>query len=267
MTFHDQKLERILQLLQLQPYWRSKELAKKLGISKSTIQKCLQELHDSGFAERIHGGVRRINLQIAKPIAINERIAKDAWAKELIGTAATDILPESGYVYLDAGTTLLPLAHALAGRCSNKLIFVTNDISIALILAKHNLKHMLLGGSLHPVTQTLSGPVSQYQICKYNFRVCFISANGIDAKGVVSCSLIEEALLKQLAMKQSSQKVLLAASSKWNYQAGAVISKLQSFDVWILDKISARIKAAGSKSKIKLLLAKQKDRSERGKKL
>ena len=261
MTFHAQKLERILQLLQLQPYWRSKDLAEKLNISKSTIQKCLQELHDSGLAERIHGGVRRINLQMARPITIDERMNKDARAKELIGTTAVDMLPEIGYIYLDAGTTLFPMAHALAGGCSSKLVFVTNDVSIASILAKYNLKHVLLGGFLHPVTQTLSGPVSQHQICNYNFGMCFISANGIDAKGVVSCSLIEEALLKQQAMKQSEQKVLLAASSKWNNQAGAVISRLESFDVWILDKISARLRAACSKNKVKLLLAKQKARN------
>ncbi len=252
MTFHDQKLEKIVALLELRPYWRSKDLAKKLGISKSTIQKCLQELHDANLAERIHGGIRRINLQPASPIALDKRIAEDAKAKEQIAAAAVKLLPKSGYVYLDAGTTMLPLAQLIANKGGRNLTFITNDVSIASVLAKREVKHILLGGSLHPVTQSLSGPLSQSQIGIYNFNTCFISANGVSADGTVTCSLMGEAMLKQQAIKQSANKVLLAASGKYNDKAPTVIAKLKEFDMWICEKPLAGIKNLCRKNKIKL---------------
>ena len=258
MTFHDQKLERIVSLLELRPYWKSVDLAKKLDVSKSTIQKCLQELHNAHLAERIHGGIRRKNLQLANPIALDERIAEDAKAKELIATTAVALLPVNGYIYMDAGTTLLPLAQLIINKGSTSLIIVTNDVSIASVLAKRNTKHILLGGTLHPVTQSLSGPMSQSQIGNYNFEVCFISTNGINTDGTVTCSLLEEALLKQQAMKQSAKKVLLATSRKYNNKTTSIIAKLNAFDIWICEKSLTGIKSLCRRNKVKLLLAKAK---------
>ena len=92
---------------------------------------------------------------------VEERAEEDAQAKETIAKTAINILPESGYVYLDAGTTLWPLAHKLNANSQSRLKYITNDVAIASILAKRNIPHIILGGQLHPVTKTLSGPISQ----------------------------------------------------------------------------------------------------------
>jgi len=223
MFFYHQKLEKIIELLEQKPYWKSKTLAAKLKVSKSTIQRCLQELHDTGQAERIHGGVRRINSQISMPVSVDERIERDLEAKESICEKALELFPATGYVYIDAGTTTLPLAQKVDNVKYCRLTFVTNSASIAISLARRKPKHILLSGQVHPITQTISGPVAQSQICDYNFDVCFISADGIDSDYGVTCSLSDEALLKRQALKQSDRKVLLAASSKWKVHSGTLI--------------------------------------------
>lgn len=255
--FHDQKVQKILELLEIKPYWKSIELVKKLKASRSTIQRCLQELHDTGLVERIHGGIKRIDQRLVAPIALDKRIDKDSTAKESIANAAIKLLPKNGYVYMDAGTTLLPLAVKLTYNSNPRLTYVTNDVAIASVLAQKDIPHDLIGGKFHPVTQTLSGPMSLEQLAQYNFELCFISSNGIDENGNVTCSVIEEALVKRQAIKQSSKKILLASSSKWKKQASAVITKLENFDVCITDKAVPKLKKLCKKNNTKLMIGKQ----------
>jgi DeoR family fructose operon transcriptional repressor len=261
MLFHDQKLEKISQLLELRPYWKSKNLAEKLGISKSTVQRCLQELNDTGLAERIHGGVRRKDYQQTAPVTVEERMAKDFDAKEIIAKQAIKLIPKSGYVYLDAGTTILPLSWELPAIVisnSSNLIFVTNDVSIATVLAKGHIKHILLSGQMHPVTQSISGPLSQSQIHNYNFEACFISVNGIDTDSTVTCSIIDESLLKREVIQHSKRKYLLSAYSNWGKQAGAVITKLSRFDVLVSERSDPKLKKICKSQGVDLLLAGRK---------
>lgn len=239
---HDQKIEKIMELLSIRPYWTSIDLTEKIGASRSTIQRLVQELHDAGLAERIHGGIKRIDKRLSGPITVEKRVEEDSQAKEIIANTAITLLPETGYVYLDAGTTLWPLAAKLNNHGHMNLRFITNDVAIASILAQKSISHILLGGNLHPVTKTLSGPVSQEQLSQYNFEVCFISVNGVDKEGNVTCSVIEEAILKKQVMKQSVRKVLMAAASKWDKQAPAKIADLKDFDIWVCDEPQKEIK-------------------------
>lgn len=249
---HDQKVEKILELLDVRSYWTSIDLSEKLGSSRSTIQRCLQELHDAGLAERIHGGIKRIDQRLSAPITVEKRIEEDAQAKQIIAASALTIFPETGYVYLDAGTTLWPLVARLSANSHSKLKCITNDVAIASALAQKAIPHVLLGGNLHPVTKTLSGPVSQDQISQFNFELCFISVNGVDKEGNVTCSVMEEALLKKQAVKQSAKKILLAASSKWNKQAPAKITDLKDFDIWVCDNPQKEIKRICRQNSVEL---------------
>ena len=252
--FHDQKNEKILELLEIKPYWKSIELVKRLKASRSTIQRCLNELHDAGLAERIHGGIKRVDRKLVAPISLDVRIREDAEAKDLIANAAVKYLPKVGYVYLDAGTTVLPLISKFSNNSNSKLTYVTNDVAIASILAQKGISHELIGGKLHPVTQTLSGPMSLEHVRQYNFALCFISSNGIGQKGDVTCSVMEEALLKRQVTRQSSKKILLTSFSKWKKQVPALITKLKDFDVWISDNADNELKSLCKKNDVKLVV-------------
>jgi DeoR family fructose operon transcriptional repressor len=254
--FHDEKLEKILELLSLRPYWKSIDIAQKLGISKSTVQRCLQELDERGIAERIHGGIRRNDQSPLVPSSLDERIARDVDAKERMAMATLELFPDSGYVYLDAGTTTLPLAHALVRVKHKKCTIVTNDVSIAVVLARHQIEHILLTGRIHPVTQSLSGTASQNQLLDFHFNTCFMSADGIDSDGNVTIALADEAMLKRLAIKNSDTRILLAASSKWNTRSNALIVKIDAFDTWVTNGLSASIKALCRNNDVKLVVSK-----------
>ena len=252
MLLHDQKLEQILGLLARQPYWTSIDLAQKLDMSRSTVQKCLQELHDAGLVERIHGGVRRRDHLFSAPVSVDQRLTEDSTAKERISAKALEYLPEQGYIYIDAGTTTLPLAQKINDR-SDKLVVVTNDITIAATLAKKQVRHMLLGGQLHPVTQSISGPAAQAQINDFQFDTCFISVDSVSPEGKLCSSISEESMLKRHAIKLSQKRILLAASKKFVKSSGSVICDLNDFNIWITEKTTAPIQKICKHASIKLI--------------
>jgi DeoR family fructose operon transcriptional repressor len=179
----------------------------------------------------------------------------DAAAKQAIGQSALQFVNAEGYVYLDAGTSVLPLAQLLKNPQHRRIHFVTNDVSIALELARHDLNHTLLSGRLHPVTQTISGPASLSQITDFHFDTCFISADGIDSEYGITCSINDEACLKRHAMKQSQRKVLLAASGKWGQRFGSRIGPLDRFDIFVTEKTTPVMKKSCRSAGLNLILA------------
>lgn len=256
MLLHDEKLEKILELLKLQPYWKTKDLAVKLGTSRSTAQKCLQELHNVGVIERIHGGARRKNVTLNTPVSVDKRLSEDFPAKQRICAEAFRKLPKSGYVYLDAGTTILPLAQRISENNIDKnLVVVTNDVSIAVALAKSQVQHILLGGHIHPVTQSISGTETMNQLSTYHFDTCFISADSISPEGSISAVIAEEAYLKRLAMKLSNSKILMAASSKFFSSSGARLGEIKDFNIWIADKTTPAMTKLCSSAGVDLIKA------------
>jgi DeoR family fructose operon transcriptional repressor len=180
------------------------------------------------------------------PVSVDERSTTDVAAKERIAEVAVQFVPESGYVYFDAGTTILPLVHAWLKAGKHTCTAVTNDVAIAVVLAQHGAEHILLTGKIHPVTQSLSGAASQNQLGDFRFAACFISADGIERNGAVRCALAEEAMLKRLAIKNSDSRILLGASSKWDKQSNALIATLDAFDMWITETGTQDIKKSGT---------------------
>lgn len=255
MRFHEQKLDKILELLEKNPYWDTTELAARLSSSRSTVQRCLRELHDMGLVQKIHGGVKRLNLGPSRPVSIDERRKKDLPAKRAICAEAVKLIGQSGMVYLDAGTTIFPMTQLLKKSSHANVEFVTNDITIAVALSHSELKHVLLGGQIHTITQSLSGPHTQMLLGYFTFDLCFISADCIDFDASVSCSVSMEAILKRLVIERSEKRVLLATAHKWKKQAGSLIANLKEFDYWIVDTATSDIKDACAQCEVTLIEA------------
>lgn len=256
MLLYEEKLERILKLLETRPYWTTRHIAEQLRISRSTAQKCLQELHDTGKAERIHGGIRRKDREIAGPIPIEDRMVAHLAEKKWICRKACAYLPRKGYIYIDAGTTTLPLAREIVDRSLGKdLVTVTNDVTIAKSLSAARLEHILLGGRIHPVSQSISGQSAVDMLKGFFFDACFISVDTVDNSGHVKSAVPDEAKLKREAMHRSENKYLLAASSKCADKSGTGIGELAGFDLWITDRKNKTIVNLCKKHKVRLAAA------------
>ncbi|TVQ18607.1 MAG: DeoR/GlpR transcriptional regulator, partial [Spirochaetaceae bacterium] len=148
VRFRDQKLEHIIDLLEQREYWSTADLVTAVGASRSTIQRLVEDLRSRGVLTRIHGGVRRASRSAARPTALSERSETDAEAKRRICRLLMDLIPRSGLVYLDAGTTIYPVASMVSPATHGAVEFVTNDVRTAAMLSGRGLQHVLLGGQI-----------------------------------------------------------------------------------------------------------------------
>ena len=87
------------------------ELAARFDVTAETIRRDLAVLDNEGTVHRVHGGaVASQNFQTAE-LTVDARAKSASSAKSAIARAALDFLPAAqGGMFLDAGTTLAPLA-------------------------------------------------------------------------------------------------------------------------------------------------------------
>ena len=117
------------------------ELAARFDVTAETIRRDLAVLDNEGTVHRVHGGaVASQNFQTAE-LTVDARAKSASSAKSAIARAALDFLPAAqGGMFLDAGTTLAPLAELIADHPNaRQWSIVTNCLPIAMSLASAGL--------------------------------------------------------------------------------------------------------------------------------
>ena len=120
------------------------ELAARFDVTAETIRRDLAVLDNEGTVHRVHGGaVASQNFQTAE-LTVDARAKSASSAKSAIARAALDFLPAAqGGMFLDAGTTLAPLAELIADHPNaRQWSIVTNCLPIAMSLASAGLERL-----------------------------------------------------------------------------------------------------------------------------
>ena len=144
------------------------ELAERFNVTAETIRRDLAVLNQEGAVHRVHGGaVASQNYQTTER-SVDIRARSASGAKHEIAKAALK--------FLDAGTTVMQLAHMLAEHPdAKKWSIVTNCLSIALDLASAGLDEVqLLGGSVRAITQAVVGDTALRALALMRADVAFI---------------------------------------------------------------------------------------------
>lgn len=203
--------ERILRALHDRGHLQVAGLAEHLGVSTETIRRDLSALADSGLIERRRGGAEPATWSLEPSVAA--RVSMRAADKQRISMAALAQVPATGFVFLDSGSTMLPLAALLRKR--SELTVVTTNAMAALSLSSltGSPEIFLLGGRLRAVTQATVGVWAVQSLSQFAFDVAFIGANRIAPDGLYTPSL-DEAAIKTAAIQAAKRPVVLADSSK-----------------------------------------------------
>src|SRR5262249_13339657 len=105
-------------------------LSEEMGVSTVTIRQDLAALEQAGLLKRTYGGaIRRSSVQPVPELSFHIRQGQNSREKELIGTAAAQLI-ENGYsIALDASTTAAAMVPFL--KQFTALTIVTNSLYIA----------------------------------------------------------------------------------------------------------------------------------------
>ena len=189
----------------------SSDLSQQLNVSEDTIRRDLNELDETGKILKVHGGGLCKSFHF--PFHQNQVYAQDA--KRQVALKATGLLKNGMIVLTGGGTTMIEFAKLIPSNL--EATFFTISPLVALELVEHaKLTVILLGGQLSKNTQINIGARVVNELTDMKVDLCFLGANGIDAKEGITESDWEVVQVKKAMLKSSAKVVVLSISEKLN---------------------------------------------------
>ena len=218
------------------------ELAEKHGVSAETVRRDLDVLEKSRRVSRVHGGAvpwlqgqRRTGVgSSGTETAVTERQNSAREAKQRIATAAAELLPETGSVTVDAGTTTVLLADPVLAHPD--LAVVTNSLMLAhrLSAADHRLLR-IVGGRVRGVTQAVVGADAVADFERLRADVAFLGANGVTAGFGLSTPDPSEGQTKTAMARSARRRVALVDATKLGEELLYSFARPSDIDILITD--------------------------------
>ncbi|MGL5916286.1 MAG: DeoR/GlpR family DNA-binding transcription regulator [Culicoidibacterales bacterium] len=224
-----QRHEKILALLETKEYASILELTEVTLSSEATVRRDLLKLEDEGVLERLHGGASIRKNQRLNELSIQTKLGQAMAEKARVARyVAYKYLKNDSVIFLDAGSATGELIPYFRNR---NLTVVTNGIHHIPRLLEVGVKTIVLGGNIKPTTQAVVGPKAIKHLNHYAFDYCFIGANAIDEH--FGCSTPDEAesAVKQVAIQQSAQTLILADSSKFGHRSFSYFCDLEQVTI------------------------------------
>jgi len=238
--------DQMLGMIREREFARVAELSERFGISQVTVRSDLAALARRGDVQRIFGGaIARTPTNTQPPAALAARFAEEKLA---IGHAAADLVRDGETLLIDAGTTTLSAARALARRVAlRELVVFTNGLEPALALeaAVPRITVVLLGGAVHAHRCSLVGPLASLILERINVDTVLLGCDGVDALGGVTNVDVADARVKTRMLRAAARVVVLADGSKLGRVEATRLCSLDNVDL-VITGASADAAAVGA---------------------
>lgn len=186
------------------------ELHRRLEVSRETIRRDITRLADDNKLRKTHGGALSVDSQ--EP-SLTERLSVNTAGKRKIGEAAAELVPDGSSVIIDAGSTTICLAIALATR-SNLTIY-TNDMQVAACFTGGNGNRVFfIGGEIYE--GAAYGQDALSMLDHYFADFAFIGVGAMSVHPWLTEYTRPGADLHGMMLTHSRTSVLLADKTKFN---------------------------------------------------
>ena len=225
----EERLAKILQMVEEKRVVTVLELSETLEISESTIRRDLTTLDNNRKLRKVHGGAAAINGSFtAADFDVQFREDRHRSEKQAIGKFSAGLIERNDFVYIDAGTTTEAMVDFIN---ETGAVYVTNGMIIATKLVKKGCRTIIVGGEIKPITDAVVGSEAINCLSKYNFSKGFFGTNGIDVKAGYSTPDPTEAQVKREAFSRCKAAYVLADPSKFNLTAPVSFGKLDQGEI------------------------------------
>ncbi|MDQ0060330.1 DeoR/GlpR family DNA-binding transcription regulator [Paenibacillus harenae] len=233
--FASVRRDKIIQWLQRHEQLIVKELAKEFNVSEGTLRTDLRMLEEEGVIERTHGGaVLAKRKSVYRESATPSRSEVNYAEKQAIGLQAANLVSKGQCILLDASSTVLEVAKALADY--DYITVVTNGLDAAMVLNQNpRINVILIGGVLRSGSRTVEGVLGKGILDGIHGDLFFTSAEGVSMEeGMTDFSLYEAELKKQMAAN-ARMTIALADHTKLGRRSIATSVSFDRIDTLITD--------------------------------
>lgn len=207
----EKRHEIILSLLNKKNFVSLKEILKATNSSESTIRRDLKSLEIENKLKRVHGGAKSLSRNSIEA-SYNEKSSLNIDEKKSIALLASSLIEDGDCIYLDGGTTTYSLIEFLSTK--KDILVVTNGIHHINALLDNNIKCFMVGGNLKQSTRVVLGSEAINFLNKFRFDKAFLGTNGAHCELGFTTPDIEEASIKEAAIKLSKESFILCDSTK-----------------------------------------------------
>lgn len=202
----------ILEEVSRQPAVSIRSLTERLGVSRETVRKDIEQLAQENKLHQVRGGATSVRRQ--EP-SMADRSQTNPEGKMRIGAYVASVIPDGASVIVDNGSTTLAAAQALAA-VRHSLTIYTNDLTIAAVLAPAAAEVTLLGGRLDFSENATLGLDTLDHLSRYNAEYALIGVGGVSSRALFTDFSLEGANLRHMMMERAQRPLILADSSKFD---------------------------------------------------
>lgn len=210
------------------------QLASSLGLTPQTIRKDLNQLCAEGYLSRVHGGAV-LATAVDNNVRYVERRQLARGAKQAIGQAVAERIPERASLFINVGTTTEEVARALASRAG--LLIITNNLNVVDILAESHNEIILVGGRLRAADRAMVGPFAAEFIRNFKVDYAIIGASAIDTDGTLLDFDADEVEVARAIIANARNIILASDASKLARSAPVRIASIADIHQFVTDMI------------------------------
>ncbi len=208
-----ERQEQILNIIKMRKYCTVIFLSNQLFVAPITIRRDLAEMESAGLIMRCYGGATIPEYE-NREIPFEVRNKNNFSIKEDLSKRAVKLISTGDVVFLDASSTVSHIIEFLSPR--QNLTVITNSMFVAEKAKEKQIRCYLTGGMPIENSYALVGSIAEQSIAGLYANICFFSAQGIDAEGVISDQSEAETALRKLMIKNSQKQYFLFDSSKYS---------------------------------------------------
>ena len=228
--YQEQRLEKILELLEERKQLSAKEMVDYFKVSKDTIRRDFALLSQRQLVRRTHGGLLPLNKEPGPSYLDRSRKANKE--KTAMAQKALQLIQDGQVIFLDVSTSMT----LLAGMLNKDVTVYSHSLDNAIQLSSHfQVDVHLLGGKFYPKNRFYYDANQAHILDNLRFDLAFFGASSL-ANGEVTFEDAEDVAVKSLVFERTRTKVLVAESAKFHQHANYYLARFQQFDYWITDQ-------------------------------
>lgn len=252
----NERIKRIINLLQHRNAVTIKELTRMLDVSEMTIRRDLGLLESDNVIQVIPGGaiLRAESEPESEKYFIENEETRRTREKVRIGQKAASMIVPNDTIILDVGSTTEYIAKFIRDDLPVTILCYSLNILVEIYRKKQS-NPIFAGGYFHDNTLMFESPEGINLIRKTRADKSFISAAGFHESLGVTCANPYEIETKRAAINSSNTKILVLDSTKFGKTKIAYFADMKDFDMIITDnELSEEYQRIIREAGIKLVL-------------
>lgn len=225
-----QRQAAILELLTRRGFVSVSQLRQELGFSVATLRRDLDRLQHAGQLRRTHGGAV---LDGSREVPFALKVGTMVEAKERIAEVAAGMVQDGEAIGFTGGTTTQQVARSLAQR--HRLTVVTNALTVAMELARSDVRIIVTGGELRGQTFELVGPLAEPVLAQIHLDLVFVGVDGLSVTGGLTTPNPTEARINRVLIERATRVVVVTDHTKLGRNTFSQIAPIDIVDVLITD--------------------------------